>query len=196
MIKKGKYRMDQINTSRRNFILLGAAACATSLLPVKAFSFAVPSKPRFTDRKISLYNAHTKESFEGIYWREGYYQEAALQQLAHLLRDRRNNHSCPIDPELFNLLHRLASTLELKDAYHVICGYRSPETNKMLHTKSTKVAKNSLHMKGRAVDIRLSSVKLKDLRNAATSLKAGGVGYYPKSNFIHVDIRSKPTYWS
>lgn len=112
------------------------------------------------------------------------------------LRDRRDNSHHKIDARLFDVLHRLQATLGTQDPYQVICGYRSKATNAQLHKNSTGVAKNSLHVQGKAIDLRLENVALKDLSNAARSLKAGGVGYYPKSNFVHVDIRPKPAFWS
>lgn len=161
---------------------------ATLILPKAA--------PRFSTRKLALYNIHTGETFEGTYWRENAYDPKALDRLAHVLRDRRNNKKHPMDPHLFDALHHLQSKLGTKDPYQVICGYRSPETNAKLHLASKGVAKNSLHLKGKAIDINLAHVSLKELSNAARSLKVGGVGYYPKSHFVHIDIRPKPAFWS
>ena len=96
----------------------------------------------------------------------------------------------PIDPKLLDLLHELSGTLETDTPFHIISGYRSPVTNASLRTKGgahTGVATQSLHMVGKAIDIRVPGVKLDDLRGAARSLKLGGVGYYPSSNFVHVD---------
>lgn len=182
--------------SRRKFLILtGSFMAVTTTTPIIASSLS-RIRPQFSSRKLSLYNIHTGEDFKGIYWREGHYDTKALTRLSHLLRDRRNNKEHPIVAKLFDLLHHLQATLESQDHFQVICGYRSKETNKILRKKSRGVAKNSLHMQGKAVDIRLEHVPLKDLCNAARSLKAGGVGYYPKSNFIHVDIRSKPAFWT
>ena len=99
-----------------------------------------------------------------------------------------------MDQRLFDLLHLLQQQVGSKGSYHVISGYRSPKTNAMLNSKSNGVAKRSLHMQGRAIDIRLPGVELKHLRQAALNLKAGGVGYYPKSNFIHVDT-GRTRFW-
>jgi uncharacterized protein YcbK (DUF882 family) len=156
----------------------------------------VKTPARFSLRKLALYNIHSGETFEGTYWRENTYDAKALERLTHVLRDRRNNKKHPMDPRLFDALYRLQATLGTKDPIQVICGYRSPETNAKLHKTKKGVAKNSLHVKGKAIDINLSHVPLKDLSEAARSLKVGGVGYYPKSNFVHIDIRSKPAFWS
>lgn len=183
--------MANFTLSRRHFLAL-----ASSFVAVATSPFALSAaKPRFSSRKLSLFNIHTLETFEGTYWREGYYDEKALQRLMYVLRDRRNNHQHPIDPGLFDVLHRLQATLGTKEEYQIICGYRSKETNEKLHRLNSGVAKKSLHCKGKAIDLRLDTIPLKDLRNAAMSLQAGGVGYYPKSNFIHIDKRPKPAFW-
>jgi uncharacterized protein YcbK (DUF882 family) len=187
--------MAELIVSRRKFLVMASSFMAVSATPTLATTLLPKTGPRFSSRRIHLLNAHSDEGFEGVYWREGAYDEKALMKLSYLLRDKRNDKEHPIDPSLLDLLHRLQTTVDVNGPYKVICGYRSKETNAKLHRKSRGVAKNSLHVKGKAIDIRLSDVSLKELKNAACSLKAGGVGYYPKSNFIHVDIRSKPTYW-
>jgi uncharacterized protein YcbK (DUF882 family) len=124
-------------------------------------------------------------------------RQDALAQLNHLLRDFRTSLEKPIDPKLFDLLHELGGTLETDQPYHIISGYRSPETNAMLRERGgahTGVASGSLHMVGKAIDIRLPGVKLDHLRSAAASLKLGGVGFYPSSNFVHIDT-GRVRYW-
>ena len=187
--------MSELILSRRKFIVLASSFVAVTATPTFAISTLSKTRPRFSSRKLSLYNLHSGEEFEGIYWREGHYDEKALFRLTHLLRDRRNNKKHLMDRRLFDVLHRLHSTLGTQDPYQVICGYRSKETNAKLRKKNKGVAKNSLHMRGKAIDLRLEHIALKELSHAAHSLKAGGVGYYPKSNFIHLDIRSKPAFW-
>lgn len=188
--------MTDSTLSRRQFLMLsGAFVAATAVTPLGISSSLALSRPRFSSRKLAFFNIHTLETFEGEYWREGHYNEKALRRLAHLLRDRRNQKEHPMDPKLFDVLHQLQASLGTQDPFHVICGYRSKETNAMLHHTHKGVAKNSLHCKGKAIDICLESVPLKELKNAAVSLKAGGVGYYPRSGFIHMDIRPKPTVW-
>lgn len=188
--------MSDLDLSRRKFLILGSSFMAVAGTPALAGALLPKSPPRFSTRKLALYNIHTGETFEGTYWRENVYDKKALEQLAHVLRDRRNDKKHPIDPHLFDALHRLQSKLGTKNPFQVICGYRSPETNAILHKKSKGVAKNSLHMKGKAIDVNLDQVSLKELSNAARSLKVGGVGYYPKSDFIHIDIRPKPAFWT
>ncbi len=185
--------MTDLVLSRRKFLVLASSFMAvTAVSPLSAAT----SRALVPARKLSLYNIHTGEDFEGAFWRGGHYDEKALMRLAHVLRDRRNNKRHPIDPKLFDLMHKLQSTLGTKDPYHIICGYRSAESNAKMHKASKGVAKNSQHVQGKAIDLRLEHVSLKELSNAARSLKAGGVGYYPKSNFVHIDTRPKPAFWT
>jgi len=188
--------MTEFTLSRRKFLVLASSFMAVTVTPGIAVALPSPSRSYFSSRALSLLNVHTQESFEGVYWREGHYDEKALMRLAHVLRDRRNQKQHAMDPHLFDALHRLRVTLGSQEEYNIICGYRSPETNKTLSKKNAGVAKKSLHMQGKAIDLRLAHTPLKELRDAARSLKVGGVGYYPKSNFIHVDIRPKPAYWT
>jgi uncharacterized protein YcbK (DUF882 family) len=188
--------MSEVSLSRRQFLVLASSFMAVAATPCLNTTLVSAPRPRFSSRKLALFNIHTQETFEGIYWREGHYDEKALARLAHVLRDRRNHQKHAMDPRLFDILHRLNVSLGNKNAYHVICGYRSPATNATLHAKSTGVAKKSLHMQGKAIDLRCEHTSLKDLKDAARSLKAGGVGYYPKSNFVHVDVRPKPAFWT
>jgi uncharacterized protein YcbK (DUF882 family) len=175
----------QVN--RRGFLGLGALATAAALVPGRAHA-AGAAKRR--ERSLSFLHTHTGERLKVTYCCDGEYQPEALAQLNHLLRDFRQNEEKAIDPQLFDLLHELSGTLGTDQPYHVISGYRSPLTNTMLRERGgahTGVASNSLHMVGKAIDIRLPGVALDNLRGAARSLKLGGVGYYPASNFVHVD---------
>jgi uncharacterized protein YcbK (DUF882 family) len=125
------------------------------------------------------------------------YQPDALKEINHILRDFRVNAVKPIDPKLLDLLHELGGTLETDQPFHIISGYRSPHTNTLLRERGgvgTGVASRSLHMEGKAIDIRIPGVKLDHLRGAARSLKLGGVGFYPSSNFVHVDT-GRVRYW-
>jgi uncharacterized protein YcbK (DUF882 family) len=128
------------------------------------------------------------------YWAEGNYITPALKDIDHVLRDFRTGDVARIDPRLLDLLHLLRSRLESTEPFHVISGYRSPKTNGTLAQQSSGVAKKSLHMKGMAADVRLPGRVLSDLKGVAVSLKLGGVGYYPKSDFIHVDV-GRVRYW-
>lgn len=141
-----------------------------------------------TTRSIALESLHTGERVSTIFWADGQYIHDALKRIDLVLRDHRNNKVHAIDPRLMDLLHRLRCELDTTASFQVISGYRSPESNAMLHRASTGVAGNSLHTRGIAIDVRLPGARLTDLRDAAKSLQGGGVGYYPKSDFVHLDI--------
>lgn len=168
----------------RRQLLLGLGGVALcSLIPSKA----IASRSTKGVRELSLFNRHTGEYNNGNYWVDGHYQSEVLADFSHLLRDHRQNVAAPMDKRLFDLLYTLKSTLNTDKEIHVISGYRSPKTNAMLVGKSGGVAKKSYHMQGMAMDIAIPGVNLKTIRDAALSLKLGGVGYYPKSGFVHVD---------
>lgn len=179
--------------NRRSFLGYGALAMAAAMVPERAQA-AVSKRP---ERVLSLFHTHTGERLKIAYCCDGIYQPEALSQLNHLLRDFRIDQERPIDPKLFDLLHELGGVLETDQPYHIISGYRSAQTNAMLRARGgahTGVASSSLHMVGKAIDIRLPGVKLDHLRSAAASLKLGGVGFYPSSNFVHVDT-GRVRYW-
>lgn len=166
----------------RRKVLLGLGGLAAySVMPAHA------SQSAFGTKKLEFYNIHTRERSQGDFWIDGLYQQGTLENFSHLLRDHRQNLSAPMDKRLYELLYQLNKTLNVSDEYHVISGYRSPKTNEMLASKSSAVAIKSYHMRGMAIDIAIPDVKISHLRDAAISLKLGGVGYYPKSGFIHVD---------
>jgi uncharacterized protein YcbK (DUF882 family) len=139
-------------------------------------------------RKVSLRNLHTEECLDTVYFENGQYDPDAMRKVQHVLRDFRNGAQHEIEPGLIDLLDTLRARTGTRQPFHVISGYRSPQTNAMLHEESSGVAAHSLHMEGEAIDIRLADVALDHLRNAAWSLQRGGVGYYAASNFVHVDV--------
>ncbi len=139
-------------------------------------------------RAVAFNNLHTGEKVKVEYWADGRYVPDALREVDHVLRDYRNNEVHRIDPKLLDLLNHLHRRLDSKAPFEVISGYRSPATNAMLHKRSHGVATHSLHMKGMAIDIRVPDRTLADLHDTALAMRAGGVGYYPKSNFVHVDV--------
>jgi uncharacterized protein YcbK (DUF882 family) len=184
--------------NRRRFLGYGAAAAAAALVPARAQgAVAGAREAKKIERVLSFFNTHTGERLRTAYCCNGDYEPDALQEVNHILRDFRANEVKPIDPKLLDLLHELSGTLETDQPYHIISGYRSPHTNAMLRERGgaqTGVASSSLHMVGKAIDIRVPGVKLEHLREAARSLKLGGVGYYPSSNFVHVDT-GRVRYW-
>ena len=150
-----------------------------------ARALAPPATPI---RRVAFHNLHTGEAVNTVYWEKGAYVHDALSEVNHVLRDFRNGEVHPIDPRLLDLLDSLSTRVETRGPFHVISGYRSPQTNAMLHRNTPGVARDSLHMKGMAIDIRLADVDLTRLHQAALSLGGGGVGYYPASDFVHVDV--------
>lgn len=172
-----------LRLSRRGLLGLGAA-CAFSLLSGRAFAYG---KPMAQSKMLSFYNLHTGEKLRTVFWEKGNFIPEALGQINRVLRDHRTNEISQIDPELLDLLYALQRTIETRETFHVISGYRSPASNAKLRAHSSGVANRSLHMSGKAIDIALPGRNLADLRRAALSLRAGGVGYYPASGFVHVD---------
>ena len=139
-------------------------------------------------RSVSLDNLHTGETMQAVYWDQGDYIPDVLDAVNVHLRDFRNGDVHVIDPRLLDLLDAVSTLTEARSPFQVISGYRSPATNAMLHERSDEVAKKSFHMSGMAIDIRLPGVDLSHLHAAALTLGRGGVGYYPESNFVHIDV--------
>ena len=163
--------------------------CATGALALAFPMLALPSRARAaaSARSLALSNTHTGEAITVRYARGEAYIPDALRALDHFLRDFRTNETHAIEPQLFDQLHDLAAITGTSAPFQVISGYRSEATNRGLRAASRGVASHSLHLEGRAIDIRLVDVKLDDLRDAAISLKSGGVGYYRDSDFVHID---------
>jgi uncharacterized protein YcbK (DUF882 family) len=189
---KHKYRMGtgtMHDRVRRRLLCWGGALAASLLLaPLGAADAAREAKRLSGERILGFYNLHTGERLRTIYWAEGQYLNEHLGEIDRVLRDHRTGEVWPIHTQLLDLLHALQKKIDTHEPFHVISGYRSPKTNAMLHQRSRGVAKRSLHMVGKAIDIRLPGRDLKGLRKVAWSLQRGGVGYYPSSNFIHVDV--------
>ncbi len=171
---------DRLNR-RRVLRLIGFGAALLPLRPQSAQALAATRRLRFE-------NLHTGESAAVEYWADGGYLGDASRRINHLLRDHRTGDVHAIDLRLLDLLHRLREALSTDAPFQIISGYRSPRTNAMLHDRSDGVARNSLHTDGLAVDIRVPSRPLRLVRDAALSLKSGGVGYYAGSDFVHVDV--------
>lgn len=148
-----------------------------------------------THRSLAFQNPHTGDKLSLTYFEKGRYLSDALEEISFLLRDFRTGDLHPIDPELLDQLHDLKQMLGLDQPFDVVCGYRSPLTNAQLHAEHVGVANNSFHMHGRAIDIRVERFGLRRIHNAALAMHRGGVGYYPESNFIHLDTGTFRT-WS
>lgn len=159
-----------------------------ALRPTPIESPIVKSPALVDPRWVKLRNIHTDEKLEAVYWENGEYVPDAVKALNHVLRDYRNDETHPIDPGLYDILGKIAEKTGTKAHFQVISGYRSPATNRLLSERSGEVAKRSLHMDGKAMDIFLEDIALEDIRAEALGLQLGGVGYYPKSKFVHVDV--------
>jgi uncharacterized protein YcbK (DUF882 family) len=174
-----------IQCSRRD-ILKGAAATSLFFIAKPALALE-PVRPVLPVRALSFINLHTDEKLKVTYFENGKYVKGALEEVNFILRDFRNDEVKDIDVELLDKLAVLHRRLRSNAPFEIISAYRSPETNAMLHARSNGVATKSQHLLGKAVDVRLSDRDLKELRSAALKLGDGGVGYYPKSGFVHLD---------
>lgn len=169
--------------NRRSFLcsIAEISAAGAMLAPVNALA-GISS-----NRRIKLFHTHTKEKLDIVYFSGGNYLPDALHDLRKFFRDHRTDETFPMDPALFDIVHSISLLCPSRSCFQIVSGYRSPATNAMLHKKSRRVAKRSLHMIGKAIDLRVPEISTKTLRNIAVSLKQGGVGYYRKSNFVHID---------
>ncbi len=139
-------------------------------------------------RLAHIHNLHTGDSLRAVYFENGRYLPDAMSELMKAMRDWRSGEEHLMDPRLFDVMHALRGRLETNQPFQIISGYRSKATNDMMHERSAGVAKNSQHTEGKASDVRLEGVSLFNIRRAALDLGAGGVGFYPISNFVHVDV--------
>ena len=205
---------NDVALSRRRLIGLGVASIAALLLPGAALAeewvrltCATPRRSRRArphdavyhppqqttarntgyGRALAVYNVHTGESINTTYWEGGEYIPGALHEVNYLFRDFRANETRAIDPRLLDVLYDLRILADSSKPINLVSGYRSYATNAMLSAQSEGVARHSMHIEGKASDIHIPGVELRDLHRAALSLGAGGVGYYPQSNFVHVD---------
>jgi uncharacterized protein YcbK (DUF882 family) len=165
--KKSQPAISHQGISRRVFLTAGLAATAACFLPFKA----VAAASTFSERALSFYNTHTGESLKTVYWTLGTYVPEALADINYILRDYRTGGLKEIDTDLLDLLFALHQKLESTAPFNIISGYRSPETNSLLNIMSNGVVKNSLHIHGKAIDIRLPGHELKLLRSAAGDLQ-------------------------
>jgi len=172
--------------SRRSFLALAACGVAATFLPTIASASFVPLPAA---RRLSFYNLHTDECVETCYWEDGAYIPTALEQFNVVLRDHRTGETRQMSPGLIDLVYALSASLGNSAPVQVISGYRSPATNALLHSVDPgHVAEQSLHLTGEAVDLCFENRPLCQVRDTALALRGGGVGYYPKSGFVHVDI--------
>jgi uncharacterized protein YcbK (DUF882 family) len=182
-----------IDQSKRYFLKLGALSALANMFP--RLGFADAHKTLSPKRTLSFYNVHTQESLEIKYWEKGKYLGASLRKINYIFRDYRADEIKTIDPRILDLLYCMRLKIRTHDPFHIVSAYRSPKTNAMLRRNGQGTAKNSYHMYGKAVDIRLPKFSLPFLRKIAMELHGGGVGYYARSNFVHVDT-GPCRYWN
>lgn len=180
--------------SRRQFLQYAGAAAALGFAPTTWAKAPSVAASELTSQGLSFLNLHTGERLITDLHHADSASFTDMSKINHLLRDHRSGESYDMDPELLHFLSQLQEKVNVAGKFHIISGYRSPKTNAKLRSGSKGVAKRSLHMQGKAVDIRLPGCDLKQLRDSAKSLKCGGVGYYAKSGFIHVDT-GRVRYW-
>ena len=157
------------------------------LVAILAIAPVTTTVSKTDERQLSFYHTHTAESLTVTYFRDGQYVPTALAELNHFLRDFRTGDAADMDPAVFDILFDIQIGSGSSGIYQIISAYRSPATNEMLRDKSNGVAKNSQHLLGKAIDVRPTDIETADLRDVALSLERGGVGYYEKSDFVHVD---------
>lgn len=182
-----KFNIDFSTLDRRSFLKMSGLALVAAPVLAEAATATPSPLSGLAERSLSFYNLHTSESLKTVYWQSGQYIAPSLAEIHRVLRDHRTGEKHEIDPRLLDLLCDLRLRLETKEPLQIISGYRSPKTNAMLHSNGNGVAERSLHLVGKAVDIRIPGRALSLLRKTALSMKAGGVGYYPSSDFVHVD---------
>ncbi|MEO8064857.1 MAG: DUF882 domain-containing protein [Pseudomonadota bacterium] len=183
--------MNRIWTRRRwlNTVLASSAGVSLARLGfAQSQGEATAEEAKLPERRIELFNTHTNETAKVVFKRGNQYQGDALGALNNVLRDHRNGESHDMDAGLFDQLHDLALAAGCEPSYEIISGYRSPESNDKMSSKpGSGVAKKSLHMQGRAMDVRLKHCTCETLRDLAIAAAKGGVGYYQRSNFVHID---------
>jgi uncharacterized protein YcbK (DUF882 family) len=179
----GYLPMDHINHHRRRLLTLSCAALGLSVLPQTSLAMLSTPRPRI----LTLNNLNTGESLKAEFFNGKGYNSAELSRLNHFFRDYRANKVTKIDPRLFDHLYRLQVLLGSNKPVQLVSGYRSHETNIELRARSSGVAKHSYHTLGKAMDFHIEGTQLVNIRKAALKLRMGGVGYYPSSNFVHID---------
>lgn len=201
LLNNTKVDEDSVVESRRKFLktiaygsVLALSGCGVETAAVRDRDWQGITQQSHTryhhrpgHRTLSFEHTHTGEKLKLTYFERGNYINGALQEIDYLLRDFRTAETHPIDTALLDQLFDLKQTLRLNKPFHILSGYRSPFTNAQLRKHSRGVAEHSFHMQGRAIDIRVEGVSSKTIRNAALAMAQGGVGYYPRNNFVHLD---------
>jgi uncharacterized protein YcbK (DUF882 family) len=183
--RTGPMGEEMLQYHRRDFLKLSVSVLGTMLLPMPALAAILDNLD--SRRSLSFYNTHTGEKLQTCYYDQGNYRPEALAQVNHIMRDHRCGSVKAIDPRLLDQLFALKCRIHPRTPFHIISGYRTPETNEKLRRRSSGVARTSLHTMGKAIDIRLPHYGTDRLAKVCIGLKAGGVGRYPASGFVHID---------
>jgi uncharacterized protein YcbK (DUF882 family) len=186
----GRFRKPRLvqteqHMSRRRFLSLGAFATTLSLCP--RLSVAHSRRPAFPEKSLAIVNTNTGEKLKRVYWFRGAYLSDALRDINRIFRDHHAGEIRSIDPQLLDLLYAISKQVGATEPLHIVSGYRSAITNATLRLQNAGVAEHSLHIQGKAADIYIPGRSNAIVRQAAMSLRKGGVGYYPDARFIHVD---------
>lgn len=184
--------MSEQKLSRRHLIKIGILTTTATVFPAPLF--AAIERTLTPKRTLSFFNTHTAETLDVCYFSNGNYSPSALAMINAIMRDHRTGEIKAIATGLLDVLHAISSIVATEEPFHIISGYRSPASNAKLRRRSRNVAASSLHMLGQAIDIRIPGCRTAHLRYVAVRLKAGGVGYYRKSDFVHVDT-GRVRYW-
>ncbi|MBW8189631.1 DUF882 domain-containing protein [Neiella marina] len=179
--------MNKQGISRRRFMAAAGGIAVAAGFGTPAVALAAATKASNNVRQLAMTHIHTGESANLVYFENGQYINDVMTELSYLLRDFRTGEVLAMDPNVLDQLYLLSSQFGYRKHMQIIGGYRSPKTNEKLRQNSNGVAKKSYHMKGQAIDVGFPGLSLATARKAAISLKAGGVGYYPKSGFLHLD---------
>lgn len=177
---------DKVSGITRRGLLGVFAATAVVAAPTYSNAFGL-LKGAGDIRRIRMYSGRTGESIDTIYWIEGEYIPEVMKEINNFMRDFRNGATVRMDARTVDIMAASHRLLDVSEPYMLLSGYRSPQTNAMLRSRSSGVAKNSLHMKGQAADLRLKSRSVGQMAKAASACAAGGVGRYSRSNFVHMD---------
>ena len=170
---------------RRDFLKIGMAAVVGTILPVNTIAATLGNAS--DERTLRFQNLNTWETLRVCYFKNNALQPKALCQINYILRDHHTNSIQPIDTDLIDLLYNVDQQIVGETVFQVLSGYRSPQTNQLLRMQTKGVAKNSFHIQGQAIDIRIAGCNTSCLHDTCIKLQGGGVGYYPRRNFVHID---------
>lgn len=184
-----------ITTVTRRGLLKAFAATTVAAAPTYSNAFGL-LRGAGDIRRVQMYSGRTGEKINTIYWVDGEYVSEALDEVSHFMRDWRTNQIKGIDARTIDIMSAAHRLMDVSEPYMMLSGYRSPKTNSMLRSRSSGVAKNSLHMRGQAADLRLASRSVSQMARAAQACNAGGVGKYSRSNFVHMDCGQVRTWGS